>query len=456
MGNEGTRMGPLLVHPNNPRYFMNSATGEAVYLTGSHTWANLQERAYPATPLFDFTAYLDFLASHRHNFIRLWAWEHAAWMQFTDEKIVYRPHPFMRAGPGVALDGGLKFDLTRWSQGYFTRLRDRVLEAGRRGFYVSVMLFQGFSIEAKGQDPKGNPWDGHPFNGYNNVNGINGDPFGDGHGREVHTLAILPITQVQEAYVRQVVDTVNDLENVLYEISNESHAKSTEWQYHMIDFLHEYEAGKPNQHPVGMTFQYCARNPGTNADLFEGPAEWVSPNADADDPHNYRDDPPPADGRKVVISDTDHLWGIAGDDEVEAICQWVWKSFLRGLNPIFMDPYRDARTGEELDSRWDPVRRSMGQALSWARRLHLARAVPHGELTSTGYCLADPGVEYLLYQPGGGPFTVELEAGRYEFEWFRPLSGKVVKKGAVRAKGGRGGLTPPFAGDAVLHLVARK
>ncbi|MCK4375833.1 MAG: hypothetical protein KAX19_10905, partial [Candidatus Brocadiae bacterium] len=127
-----------------------------------------------------------------------------------------------------------------------------------------------------------------------------------------------------------------------------------------------------------------------------------------------------------------------------------------GLNPIFMDPYRDARTGEELDSRWDPVRRSMGQALSWARRLHLARAVPHGELTSTGYCLADPGVEYLLYQPGGGPFTVELEAGRYEFEWFRPLSGKVVKKGAVRAKGGRGGLTPPFAGDAVLHLVARK
>ena len=30
------------------------------------------------------------------------------------------------------------------------------------------------------------------------------------------------ITALQEAYVRKVVDTVNDLDNVLYEISNES------------------------------------------------------------------------------------------------------------------------------------------------------------------------------------------------------------------------------------------
>ncbi len=31
--------------------------------------------------------------------------------------------------------------------------------------------------------------------------------------------------------------------NVLYEIGNETHPSSTEWQYHMIRFIHEYENG---------------------------------------------------------------------------------------------------------------------------------------------------------------------------------------------------------------------
>ena len=35
--------GPLRVHAQNPRYFADG-NGKAVYLTGSHTWANRQER----------------------------------------------------------------------------------------------------------------------------------------------------------------------------------------------------------------------------------------------------------------------------------------------------------------------------------------------------------------------------------------------------------------------------
>ena len=39
--------GPLRVHPDNPRYFTDE-TGRAVYLTGAHTWNNLQNNAvYP-------------------------------------------------------------------------------------------------------------------------------------------------------------------------------------------------------------------------------------------------------------------------------------------------------------------------------------------------------------------------------------------------------------------------
>lgn len=449
-------MGPLVVHPENPRYFMNAATGRAVYLTGSHTWANLQERALPETRPFDFSEYLRFLRGHGHNFVRLWHWEHAAWMQFTERMIAYAPNAYMRQGPGRALDGKPKFDLDRYSKGYFDRLRERALAAGKRGIYVSVMLFQGFSIEKKGgaDDDCGNPWHAHPFHKENNINGINGDPLESGQGREVHTLAIKPILARQEDYVRHVLDVVADLDNVLIEISNESHGEATDWQYHMIELVHRIQAGRPIQHPVGMTFQHCHRTPGTNAELFESPAEWISPNPEAPGGYDYRYNPPPADGAKVIVNDTDHLWGMADPAEAEQVRKWTWKCLLRGLNPIFMDPYRDARTGPNIAPAWDPVREAMGRTLAWARRLSLPRMVPLTDLSSTGYCLADPGAEYAIYQPEGGPFTARLPAGRYQAVWYHCVSGREQPPKRVRAPGGPARLDPPFAGDVLLHLTS--
>ena len=64
--------GPLRLHPSNPRYFTDDGR-RAVYLTGSHTWDNLQDMGESDPPAaFDFGAYLDFLAERDHNFIRLW------------------------------------------------------------------------------------------------------------------------------------------------------------------------------------------------------------------------------------------------------------------------------------------------------------------------------------------------------------------------------------------------
>jgi hypothetical protein len=62
-----------------------------------------------------------------------------------DEGYYYVIHfPWPRTGPGTALDGNPKFDLSKLEQGYFDRLRQRVIEAGDRGIYVSIMLFEGW------------------------------------------------------------------------------------------------------------------------------------------------------------------------------------------------------------------------------------------------------------------------------------------------------------------------
>ena len=432
--------GPLRVHPGNPRYFTDNS-GRAILLVGAHTWNNLQDMGETDPPAaFDFDAYLDFLARYGHNFIRLWRWELVSWHTTSHvpqpRTHFAAPHPWPRTGPGTALDGKPKFDLSRFDEGYFRRLRTRVDAARKRGIYVSVMLFEGWGMQFVPD-----AWKKHPFHPANNINGLDTDA--GGNGLEIHTLARPEVTHIQEAYVRKVIDTVGGLDNVLYEIGNETHPSSTEWQYHMIRFIHEVEKGKRKRHPVGMTFQFQG---GSNRTLFDSPAEWVSPNPEAG-ARDYRTNPPPADGRKVVLSDTDHLWGIGGSAD------WVWRTVLRGHHPLFMDPYqRDILEGGSFE-QWEPIRRALGVALSLSRRLDLASMAPQEAAASSGYCLAKPGAEVVAYLPKGGEVSVDLSAasGTLTVEWVHPVEGTVTRAPAV-AGGSRVTLRAPLAGPAVLHL----
>ena len=426
-------------------YFFTDGSGRAVYLTGSHTWMNFQDVSFTdPPPAFNWTGYLDFLEQHNHNFMRLWRWEEANGSTETPGNLWFTPMPYLRPGPGTARDGKPKFNLSQFNPAYFARMRQRVVDAGQRGIYVSIMLFDGWSIEDKGGI--GNPWFGHPFQRDNNVNGIDGDPNYDDQGLETHTLQFPALVALQEAYVRQVVDAVNDLDNVLYEISNESRpgTGAEAWERHMIAYVKQYEAGKPNQHPVGMTALYPG---GNNADLFASAADWISPNGSMTDP-------PAADGRKVILNDSDHLCGTC------FVEPWVWESLTRGLNPIFMDPYDGAFPLQEQHDLSDPalesVRRNLGYARTYATRMNLAAMQPRGDLASSGYCLANPvaqGAEYLIYLPSGGSVTVNLSAspGTLTVEWFDPGTGQVTAGGTITG-GASPSFTAPTSGDAVLYL----
>ncbi len=445
--------GPLQIAAANPRYFAD-ASGKLVYLTGSHTWANFQDNGgADPPPLFDYNQYLAFLQANNHNFFRLWSWEGSRWTTETTDPNYWfdPPPPFQRMGPGLALDGKPKFDLTKLEQRYFDRLRARVEAARTQGIYVSIMLFNGWSVaSAKGSFAANNPWPSHPLNAANNINGLDGDANGDNSGEEVHTLANPAIMAVQEAYIKKVIDTVNDLDNVLYEISNESDNSSTDWQYHLINFIKAYQATKPYQHPVGMTVEFPS---GDNNKLFDSPADWISPNGPLDDPIT-------GDGRKVILHDTDHLCGICGDRE------WVWMAFMRGLNPIFMDGYDGAGYGVGGagftfdDPTWVSLRKNLGYTRLFAERMNLAAMTPQNTVASTGYALAkpnSPNAELLVYLPQGGAVTVNLTAvnGLLTVEWFNPATG-VSSDGGTVAGGAERQLTAPFTGDAVLYLIQRE
>ena len=460
-------MTPLFPLPSNPRYF--TVDGEtAVYLTGSHNWCNLQDIGLAGDPPFPYGEYLDFMVDHRHNFMRLWMFEQPERACWTDALLLFDPLPWSRPGPGVAADGKPKFDLTAWNEAYFNRLRQRVVQAGERGIYCAVMLFQGWSLSVTGKGL--DPWVVHPFNGHNNINQVNVPYHGWDNEQDpsLHSLHNPQVLAHQEAYVRKVIDTVNDLDNVLYEVINEG--GSLAWQVHIVDFIHDYERGKAKQHPVGITS-------GTpwlrNAPIVASSTDWYSPvnqpnwwnRTDFAYVEDYKNDPPPADGRKVSLPDTDHLWGHGGNPK------WVWKCITRGHNPIFMDPWQGLYLGatEEIagwsftggvskDQRdypdWEPTRWAMGDTRRYAERMNLAKMTPHAEICSSRYCLANPGEEYLVYLPEGGHVTLDLCAvnGKFSVEWFFPQLGRAIPGGRPLLGGDFAVTTAPFTGDAVLYL----
>jgi hypothetical protein len=298
--------GPLVVSTPNPRYFTPArgpGAGRAVYLTGSHIWNNLHDGMGPG-PLgpvepkrMDYPAYLRFLAERGHNFIRLWRWEQVlSQAAGGNHHLNMTPQPWARTGTGTAKDGKPRFDLERFDDTYFNRLRDRVATAGAAGIYVGVMLFDGWALHLS---PPPDQIEGHPFHAGNNITGISATSIDD--------LQVLPldprVEAIQDAYVRKVVDTLHDLPNVLWEVANESSGDgsltkefaaflgmeqapawgdSTEWQYRVIDVVkrHESERGY-DPHPIGITMQFpVADQTKVNEPLLRSRAEWISPGYD--------------------------------------------------------------------------------------------------------------------------------------------------------------------------------
>jgi len=331
-------------------------------------------------------------------------------------------------------------------------------------------------------------WDADGNLAGNNINGVGITSIVD-----YQVLPLKPQIQAfEEAYIRKVVDAVQDLPNVLYEVANESSGggsvdqnfakmlglgdaapewgNSTDWQYWVIDVVKRYEREKAYvSHPIGMTMQFpVADQTKVNDPLFASHADWISPGYDdtmftggrhpmapGAPPSRWYDDPPVADGRKVIITDTDHYAPGKGD------ALWAWKSFLRGHNPILMDfgLIGGVKPGDPGFAAFEAVRFAMGDTRRYAERVNLIQMEPRSDLSSSGYALATVGKEYLVLQPNGAqPFTVDLPAGTYTNEWFNVATRETQRAGStVIRRATKTSFTSPFgAGPAVLYLRTAK
>ena len=476
-----TTMGPLVpastVQPGSNYFVVKGTTGPGIMLNGSHAWADYQDQGNNgATVALDFNAFVNFLKSHNQNatilqkndlFQYCGFGSGGVWIVASDAN----NSPWQRiTGSGLASDGLPKFDLTQFNQPYFDQLHARVMQLQQNNIYAILEIFDGRNITVQRCGTTPPTGDGYPGTGVNNINGVDDGYTGGSSGPNSMIGSVLAW---QQAYMQKVVDTVNDLQNVLYEPCKE--APDDTWCRNMINAIHAYQNTKPNQHPV----LYPALN-GLPSDSSE-----INSNADvfAGSSHVIAGVNPCGSGTptcKVNLNDSDHSYTMPGIKTDGALLNrnFVWENFTSGAGGVmFQDPYLMfwSASGRNLcdngvppahgqctvlDPYWEPLRSNLGYATILSQKLTLVKMSP-SSLASTGWCLADDspiGSEFVVYAPNGGNFTVDLstQAGRtLNYQWLDPTSGNYSTISTVPGGNSAQPFTPPWNGsyDAVLYIV---
>jgi hypothetical protein len=155
--------------------------------------------------------------------------------------------PWARSNEAGYSNGGNKFDLARWDEEYFTRLKDFISEAGKREIVVELDLFSNFYDTIQ--------WKLSPLNSVNNINGI-----GDIRDhKEILSLRHPEILAEQDKMVRKIISELKDFDNLYYEVCNEPYFGDTlalrEWEVHMTGIVADAEKDFVHKHLISNNVQ---------------------------------------------------------------------------------------------------------------------------------------------------------------------------------------------------------
>lgn len=438
---------PLHVSATNPLYF-EDASGQIVYLAGMHT--NVDVQTLSDQPTLDYAGFINRLVSHNMNYLRLWVWEQSKFVPYSTAGVTVTPNWYLRSLTCCGGDGLNKFDTTKFNDaGYFANLRSRIIQAQNAGIYVSVMLFQGFSVGWGLYTPPGhvaNAWPGHPYNANNNINSLSGDPTASGQGGQTEANNIAAITAVQDAYIQHVVAQVGDLPNIIWEIGNEMWGSPTSTAAQILAFQNHVmatvRAADSNRHPVVMVTFSDINGAVQNADIFGSTADMVSPGDGSvftlpDFAKNLAGAPRP------VLLDTDHI-GFTNDPTV------IWDHFIKG--------YQALELNDALDAAHEPVANAIGDTLIWSKKIDLKHSVSQYCTTAGAgqFCLVNAGVSYLGMSTTGGTFAMNMSGNSNTFgvQWYDLATrGPVVNGPNVTGGSSTQSFTSPFGSHASVLLV---
>ncbi len=454
---------PIALHPDNPHYFVWREKPTILVTSGEHYGAlmNLD---------FDYVRYFDVLQSDGLNHTRTFSGvyrENPAAFQITDNTLAPKPNryicPWARSDAPGYHDGGNKFDLTRWDEAYFERLRDFMTQANQRGIVVEMNLFCPMY--------KDDMWLDSPMNAINNVNGVGACP-----RTEVYTLKHQDLLDVQLALTRKMVRELRDFGNLYFEVCNEPYfgGVTMAWQDKIIAAISEAEQQAGSRHLISLN-------------IANGQAQVTVPNPAVSIFNFHYCVPPTTVGMNFSLNKVigENETGFRGREDILYRTEG-WDFLLAGgalynnLDYSFTCQYPEGtfRDYKSPGGGSPELRKQLGILKQFLDGFDFVRMKPDvtviREVTPqlTASALVEPGEAYAIYLHVPVPknpknlsehlqaeiqaqVRIQLPAGKYHVEWIDTKSGVKAKAETLEFPAGVHTLASPrFENDIALRVVA--
>jgi len=443
---------PIRLHSDNPHYFFWRGKPTILVTAGEHYGAVLNLD-------FDYARYLDELKANGLNLTRTFSGtyrEVSGSFNIVGNTLAPSPDrfvcPWARSDTPGASDGRNKFDLTKWDERYFARLKDFIKQAGERGIVVELVLFCTMYDDTF--------WKASPMNVVNNVNGI-----GAVARNEVYNAKDTNLLSIQVGVVRKLVTELNAFDNLYYEVCNEPYERgglTKEWNARIIAAIAETEASLPAKHLIAQGFPPVS-NPINDLDPRVSILNFHAAKPD----HvrlNY------GSNRVIAYDETggsdrsDRLYRTQGWDFLIAgggVYDHLDFSFTSSRSDGSAVPLPDGTPG----GGGPELRRQLGILKLFMEGFDFVRMKPSNEIIRSNHitgtkvtvrALAEAGKAYALYLNGGTEATLELDipAGAYKAEWLNTKNGKIDRADTFTHTGGpRPIMSPPYSEDIALRLI---
>ena len=459
------------LHPENPNYFLYNGKPTILVTSGEHYGAVMNAD-------FDYEKYLLTLKKEGLNYTRIFL---GPYSEIGDNLFgiinnTMNPKPESWVTPWIKDPSSGKYDLNQWNDAFFSRLKGFVSAASENGIVVEVTLFTSYYTNHQ--------WKTSPFNPKNNIQQFDSISF-----KQVNTINNGQLMQIQEKYVRKVVQELNAFGNIFLEIQNEpwsdnpnlvekisetdtithpftwqklvetAKSESLEWQKRIVQIIADEESNLPNKHLIAQ-----------NISNFRGKIENQDPNISIFNFHY---------AYPVAASENLGLKKAIGLDETGFMPKvdfhyrsQAWKFMLAGgalynnLDYSFIVGKEDGTHSIDAGTPgWGhrEYRKQLKIMKDFIESFDFVRMKPDNSIlqvvkgkVAEFQVLAESGKQYAIYldKASLAEIRLQLSDGNYTAEWVNTLTGSINRKENLTAQGGAAMLIcPEFQEDIVLRIL---
>jgi hypothetical protein len=356
--------------------------------------------------------------------------------------------PWARSTIAGYRNGGNKFDVTKWDDQYFKRLKDFLNEASARDIIVEFTFFCPFYEDTM--------WELSPMYPGNNVNNTPDIPRTD-----VYTLdKSLTLLEIHKTLVKKLVTELNSYDNIIYEICNEPYfgGVTLEWQHMIADLVAETEKSLPKKHLISQNVQ-------NGSSFISDPHPSVSV-------FNFHYAYPP-----FTVGYNYHLNKVIGDNETgfrgtsDSTYRFEgWRFIIAGGGLYNNLDYSFTAAHENGDFKYnaktpggggDSLRDQLSHLKNFIEGFEFVKMKPDSLLlpsTLRGNALVEPGKQYAVYiiDDSSSELSLKVPSGSYDALWMHPRNGMYERKIRVVSRNGNLVLkVPAHKEDMALKLIKR-